>query len=93
MPQTDFSQPASATVSSSAHRIRQYAGIALVVVAYVGGILAWSWAVWTVDSDAEDPGPNPDTPKITVVDRGDLDDLGREGGADRIGMGLEWRAA
>ena len=31
---------------------RQYAGLALVILAYVGGILGWSWAVWQIESSS-----------------------------------------
>jgi len=38
-------------IVSSSRRYRQYAGLALVLLAYVGGILAWTWAVQTVETD------------------------------------------
>jgi hypothetical protein len=38
-------------VSDTDSRARQYAGLALVIIAYVGGIIGWSWATLTVDPD------------------------------------------
>lgn len=35
-------------VSDGSHRYRQYAGLALVIIAYVGGIIGWSCAVLQV---------------------------------------------
>lgn len=37
-------------VSDGSHRYRQYAGLALVTIAYVGGIIGWSCAVLQVDA-------------------------------------------
>lgn len=31
-------------------RYRRYAGLAIVILVYLGGILGWSWAVTTVES-------------------------------------------
>lgn len=42
-------------VSDSNQRLRQYAGLAVVVVAFVGGIVGWSWAAFSVDSDPSAP--------------------------------------
>lgn len=33
-------------------RYRQYAGLALVIIAYVGGIIGWSCAVLQVEADS-----------------------------------------
>lgn len=44
-------------MSASSRRIRQYVGLAIVVTAYVGGMIGWSWAALTVESE---PGA-PDT--------------------------------
>jgi len=40
---------------SSSRRYRQYAGLALVLLAYLGGILGWTWAVQTVETDRSSP--------------------------------------
>lgn len=57
--------------SSSARRVRQYVGLALVILAYLGGIVGWTWAVQTVDADRSSPsdttevvtpGPDADSP-------------------------------
>ena len=37
-------------MSDRPHRLRQYAGLALVIIAYVGGIIGWSCAVLEVDN-------------------------------------------
>lgn len=42
-------------------RIRQYVGLALLVVAYVGGIIGWTWA--TLQIDKSEPAP-PDTTQV-----------------------------
>ena len=39
-------------VSDRPHRLRQYAGLALVIIAYVGGIIGWSCAVLEVDNQS-----------------------------------------
>ena len=49
-----FTNASSSTVSSP-RRYRQYAGLALVLLAYLGGILGWSWAVQTVETDRSAP--------------------------------------
>lgn len=36
-------------------RSRQYAGLAFVIIAYVGGIIGWSWATLTVESGPTEP--------------------------------------
>jgi hypothetical protein len=38
-------------MSDTKRRYRQYVGFAVVIVAYVGGIIGWSWAALTVDSN------------------------------------------
>ncbi|MEF8940763.1 MAG: hypothetical protein V5A22_13035 [Salinivenus sp.] len=55
--------------SSASRRVRQYVGLALVILTYLGGIVGWTWAVQTVDADRaastdtttvvapSDPGP------------------------------------
>lgn len=43
-------------MSDSNQRWRQYAGLAFVIVAYVGGIVGWSWAVFAVDPEPSSPG-------------------------------------
>lgn len=43
-------------------RSRQYAGLALIIIAYVGGIIGWSWATLTVESGP----PGPDTTQTQV---------------------------
>jgi len=48
------SAPASVS-STSSRRLRQYVGLALVVLAYVGGIIGWTWAVQTVDPPPSAP--------------------------------------
>ena len=47
-------QPPS-LVSDIDSRSRQYAGLAFVIIAYVGGIIGWSWATLTVESGPTDP--------------------------------------
>lgn len=42
-------------VSDSSQRLRQYAGLAVVIVAFVGGIVGWSWAAFSVDSTPSAP--------------------------------------
>ena len=42
-------------MSNADSRTRQYAGLALVVVAYLGGIIGWSWATLTVESEPAAP--------------------------------------
>jgi len=42
-------------IVSSPRRYRQYAGLALVLLAYLGGILGWAWAVQTVETDRTVP--------------------------------------
>lgn len=44
-------------------RTRQYAGLAFVIVAYLGGIIGWSWAALTVD-----PAPTPPDTTHTRVE-------------------------
>ena len=39
-------------MSDRPHRLRQYAGLALVIIAYVGGIIGWSCAVLEVDNQS-----------------------------------------
>jgi hypothetical protein len=39
----------------ASRRLRQYAGLALVVLAFLGGILGWTWALQTVETDDESP--------------------------------------
>ncbi|WP_146109987.1 hypothetical protein [Salinibacter sp. 10B] len=36
-------------MSDSTRRYRQYVGLALVIITYVGGIIGWSWAAVTVE--------------------------------------------
>ena len=36
-------------------RSRQYAGLAIVIIAYLGGIIGWSWAAFSVDSAPTPP--------------------------------------
>jgi hypothetical protein len=43
--------------------VRQYVGLALVILAYLGGIAGWTWAVQTVDADRSSPG---DTTEVVV---------------------------
>ncbi len=45
----------SDTVSDSRRRIRQYVGLGLVICMYLGGIVGWSWAVSTVESESATP--------------------------------------
>lgn len=45
-------------MSDADSRYRQYAGLAFVLVAYVGGIIGWSWATLTV-------APEPSAPDTT----------------------------
>lgn len=50
-------------MSASSRPARQYAGLALIIVAYVGGIIGWSWAALTAE-----PAPPPSsTPPDSVV--------------------------
>lgn len=56
-----------AFVSTSSRRVRQYVGLALVIFAYLGGIVGWTWAVQTVDADRS---PSRDTTEVVVPDRG-----------------------
>jgi len=56
---------------SSPRRLRQYAGLALVILVYLGGILGWTWAVQTVESPPAAPAdttavvtPTADTPPV-----------------------------
>jgi len=44
---------------SSPRRLRRYAGLVLVVLAYLGGILGWAWAVQTVETDRPAPADTP----------------------------------
>ena len=53
-----------ATVSSSNRRTRQYVGLAVVLIAFVGGLLGWSWAAYTTMSEPEAA----DTTAGTTVD-------------------------
>lgn len=43
------------TVSDSPSRTRQYAGLAVVIVVYLGGIVGWSWAVTSLNSEPTPP--------------------------------------
>ena len=45
-------------MSDRPHRLRQYAGLALVITAYVGGIIGWSCAVLKVENQ---PSSSADT--------------------------------
>ena len=56
-----FTSP-SFHVSDSNQRLRQYAGLAFVMIAYLGGIVGWSYAVSSVNSE---PSP-PDTTQTRV---------------------------
>jgi len=42
-------------VAVSSRRFRQYAGLTFVLLAYLGGILGWTWAVQTVETDDARP--------------------------------------
>lgn len=42
-------------VPDSDQRYRQYAGLAVVIVAFVGGIVGWSWAALSVESGPSSP--------------------------------------
>jgi hypothetical protein len=42
-------------VSDADSRYRQYAGLALIILIYVGGIVGWSWATLTVEPDPTAP--------------------------------------
>jgi drug/metabolite transporter (DMT)-like permease len=58
----------TAFVSSSSRRVRQYVGLALVILAYLGGSVGWTWAVQTVDADRAAPT---DTTEVVVPGPGD----------------------
>lgn len=42
-------------IRMSSRRVRQYAGLALVILAYIGGIIGWSWAVQSVEAPDAPP--------------------------------------
>ncbi|MFB6249908.1 MAG: hypothetical protein ABEL97_15205 [Salinibacter sp.] len=52
--------------SSASRRVRQYVGLALVILAYLGGIVGWTWAVQTIDADRSSPA---DTTEVVAPDR------------------------
>lgn len=53
------------SVADGPHPSRQYAGLALVLVAYVGGIVGWSCAVLNVSSPStSDAGPAQASPPV-----------------------------
>lgn len=62
------------TVSDADSRYRQYVGLALIIIAYVGGIIGWSWATFTVDSKPSSPDTtqtrveSPPTEAISVAE-------------------------
>jgi hypothetical protein len=35
-------------MASSSHHTRQYVGLAIIIIAFIGGIIGWSWAALTV---------------------------------------------
>ena len=49
-------------------RHRQYIGLAVVILTYLGGIVGWSWAVYTLDSPAD---PSSDTTAVLQEVRSD----------------------
>jgi hypothetical protein len=48
-----YSLISSGVVSMLSRRHRQYIGLAVVILTYLGGIVGWSWAVYTLDSPAD----------------------------------------
>lgn len=65
-------------MSDSESRFRSYLGLALVIVAYVGGIIGWSCAALTVDSD----NSAPDTAQVVLgPEEDDEPELGDGGSA------------
>lgn len=65
-----ISRKPDATVASFNRRTRQYVGLAVVLIAFIGGLLGWSWAAYTTMSE---PGaadttaaPNAELPVQTV---------------------------
>lgn len=42
-------------MSDADSRYRQYAGLALIILAYIGGIIGWSWATLSIDSEPAAP--------------------------------------
>jgi hypothetical protein len=48
----------------SSRRRRQYIGLAVVIIAYLGGIIGWSWAVSSLDRA---PAPPADTTAVEEV--------------------------
>lgn len=57
----------------SSHRFRQYAGLALILVAYMGGMIGWTWAVQTVDSEGASASDG--TPLRDSLDHGRFDQV------------------
>jgi uncharacterized oligopeptide transporter (OPT) family protein len=51
-------------------RHRQYLGLALVIIVYVGGIIGWSWAVYSLNRA-------PDVPADTAAVHQELSDDAR----------------
>jgi len=39
----------------SSRRRRQYIGLAVVIIAYIGGIIGWSWAVSSLERAPDPP--------------------------------------
>ena len=50
-------------MSDTDQRLRQYAGLAVVIVAFLGGLVGWSWAVLSVEA-----GPSPPDTTHTRVE-------------------------
>jgi hypothetical protein len=44
-------------------RHRQYIGLAVVIITYVGGIIGWSWAVYTLDQTPDAPADTTAAPE------------------------------
>jgi uncharacterized alpha/beta hydrolase family protein len=64
-------------MSRSSQRIRQYVGIAVVILAFVGGLIGWTWATLTVEPadtapDSSATGAGPAHPTVVVRGAGGL---------------------
>lgn len=57
-------------------RHRQYAGLVIIVVAFVGGILGWSWAALSVDREAPPPRDATDTTAVKSMSPAEPDEEG-----------------
>ena len=51
-------------MASSPNRTRQYVGLAIIVIAFIGGIIGWSWAALTVEPAETSAAPADSTQAV-----------------------------